>query len=78
MPDIDFEAIVKGLQAENERLRLHILKMRNARNPLDHIDFNRAFRWIERHYVLLALGALLLNYFSEMVSNFLRRKSGER
>lgn len=75
MADIDFEAIVKGLQAENERLRLHILKMRQARNPLERIDVDRALRWVERHYVVIALAALMTNYIIEATSNFLRRKS---
>lgn len=60
MPDdIDLEAVVETLQHENERLRLHILKMRNTHPLLESMKMDIIRSFLTRNYMPIMAGGML-------------------
>jgi hypothetical protein len=62
MPEeINLAGVVETLQHENERLRLHILKMRTAHHPLEAINPDGIRAWIIKNYfIIVAVGFILM------------------
>jgi hypothetical protein len=50
---IDYESVTHVLQAENESLRLFIIKLQNRRDTFALPDINAMMDWIQDHSVLL-------------------------
>lgn len=57
--EIDYQALYEGLQSELEQARLAILKMRQARSPLDHVNGDVVRAFVQKNYLVIVVGIML-------------------
>ena len=77
MPEeIDYQAMVEQLQKELEAARLTILKLRHARNPLDHLDADKIRKFVQQNYLVLLLGIMLFEVLFKIVTSLVQKKGG--
>ena len=70
MTDIDYEAVVRQLIHENEKLRMKLYKL--YMSPI--ISYEEIAGFIRNNYQFLLLGALWLTVIIELIGLFIRSK----
>ena len=74
--EIDYAAMVERLQQELLEARQTILKLRYARNPLDHLDADKIRKFVQQNYLVLLLGIMLFEVIYKLIFSLVQKKGG--
>jgi len=76
---IDYQALYEKVSEELTQARIAILKMRQARSPLDAVDTKSARKWLMENYFLIIVGVLVFSVLLSVVDTVgkLHKRKGE-
>lgn len=60
--EIDYQALYEGIREELEQARLTILKMRQARSPLDHVTGEHIRTFVQKNYLVIVVSVMLATF----------------
>jgi hypothetical protein len=78
--EIDYKVLYDVVQGENERLRLRIVKLRNASSLFDKIDMGQIKTFIEENYIVILVACMVLTFARPIVTSLIRliRSKGDQ